>query len=126
MKKIDERDTMFSRMNLDQNSPEFEDYYKRRPELKEIDEELRKLPQLGSEEGKVYDELNSPIVDASFGFLNDIKPFAEGVKSENRVEVDPEIITNKLKGLAKYYGAKLVGVTEIKENHFYSELSLVK
>ncbi len=120
MKKNDERDTMFSRMNLKKDSETYQTYYKRRPDLKEKDDYLRSLPPLGSTEGKTYDALNSPIVDAAFQFLGDIKTFAEGEPAKECIDVDPEVLTKKIKGLAKYYGAKIVGVTKMEDYHYYS------
>ncbi|MDF1618419.1 4Fe-4S dicluster domain-containing protein [Petrocella sp. FN5] len=120
MKKVDERDIIFSRMNIIQGSPIYDEYYLQRPELKLQDDILRSLPHMGTKEGKIYNRLDSPIVDASFHFLNDMKDLSDGIRNPVKVEVDPELITKKIKGLAKYYNAKLIGVAQMKEDHYYS------
>lgn len=120
MGRIDERDVIFSRMNYSKGTAQYEDYYKRNPDKQEIDNMLRTLPQMGSPGTPTFDPLNSPIVDACFNFLSDIKKFSEGTVADTKTEVEPEVITQKLKGLAKYYNAKLVGVADMKEHHYYT------
>jgi ferredoxin len=120
MKQYDERDNMFSRMNYKENSQNYRDYYSKNPQLKEIDDSLRKLPFMGEEGSVMYNELNSPVVDSAFRFLSDIRNCSEGVVSEKRVEIDPISMTEKIKGLARFYNANLVGITEMKDYHYYS------
>lgn len=120
MKKVDERDVIFSRMNIVPDSPRYDEYYGEKPERKIQDDILRSLPLMGTKEGKIYNEINSPIIDASFNFLNDIKGLSEGTENPVKVEIDPEVITKRIKGLATYYNAELVGVTKMKEDHYYS------
>ena len=120
MNKVDERDIMFSRMNLNKDWPEYKDYYSRNPDKLEIDEELRNLPLLGEEGSVTYNSINSPIVDATFQYLADIKKYAEGDVYPVQVELSPKDMTLKLKELSKFFGAKLVGITEMKDYHYYS------
>jgi reductive dehalogenase len=120
MKKYDERDIMFSRMNYKENTDIYNDYYKRNPMLKDVDESLRKLPPMGGEGSAMFNKINSPMVDAAFKYLGDIRNLSEGEVSENKVDVDASVMTEKIKGLAKFYNAKLVGVTEMKDYHYYS------
>jgi hypothetical protein len=49
MKKFDERDTMFLRMNYKEGSEIYKDYYSKNPDLKEDDDSLRSLPPMGGE-----------------------------------------------------------------------------
>lgn len=120
MKKYDERDTMFARMNYRKGTKQYEDYYKRNPHKKEIDDNLRSLPNICGEGTMSYNEINSPIAEAVFKFLGDIKKFSEGEPNEKLVKINPEEITAKIKKLAKYYGADLVGIAEMKDCHYYS------
>jgi len=114
VKRIDERDTMFARMSYQKDSEQYNDYYKRNPEKKQIDDELRELPHICGEGTATFHPLHSPFADAGFRFLGDIKKYVEGDVSENKVEVE------KIKKLSKYLGAKLVGVADMREYHFYS------
>ncbi|WP_432405187.1 4Fe-4S dicluster domain-containing protein [Wukongibacter sp. M2B1] len=120
MKRIDERDTMFARMSYDKNSSQYDDYYKRNPEKKEVDDELRKLPNICGEGTATFHPLHSPLADAGFRFLGDIKKYVEGEVNPNRVEVEAEEITKKIKKFSKYLGAKLVGIAKMEDYHFYS------
>lgn len=120
MKRVDERDLMFSRMNRKEGTPEYDAYYTAHPDKKEIDDKLRTLPGLSSQASGTYNKLISPLVSSTFNFLADLNQLSEGtVKAEKR-EVTPEIITAKLKGLAGYYGADLVGVASINPDFYYS------
>lgn len=120
MKRIDERDTMFARMSYEKGSEQYKDYYSKNPVKKEIDDELRSLPNICGEGTATYSPINSPIADAAFRFLNDIKKFSEGEINNNKVETNPEEMTRKIKNLAKYFGAKLVGITKMEDYHYYS------
>jgi ferredoxin len=120
MKRFDERDTIFARMNYNKGTEVYEDYYNRNPNLEEIDNLLKELPQMGQKGSVTYNEVNSPIIDAAFKFLYDIRDFSEGEKNINKVQVNPQIMSKKLKGLAKFYNAKLVGITKMKDYHYYS------
>lgn len=120
MKRFDERDNMFSRMNYKKGTEQYEDYYKRNLDKKEVDDNLRSLPNLCSEGTMSYNPLHSPIARSVFNFLGDIKKYSEGRPSEKVVEVEPEEMIAKIKKLAKYYGADLIGVTEMKDYHYYS------
>lgn len=120
MTRIDERDVMFSRMTYRKGTEAYEDYYKRNPHKKDKDDILREPPHVLGEGTATYNPINSPIGEAAFRFLGDIKKFAEGRPNPNKVETDASIMTSKLKGLAKFYGASLVGITRMKEEFYYS------
>jgi len=120
MKKIDERDIMFARMNYKEGSEIYNDYYSRNPHLKEVDDSLRSLPAMGGEGSVTFNKINSPMVDAAFKYLNDVRQFSEGQAAQNIVETDPIVMTERIKGLAKFYNAKLVGITEMRDYHYYS------
>lgn len=118
--QLDERDIMFARATYEQGQSNYEDYYGRNPQYKEIDDNIRAMPNLCSPGTFTYNPLNAAIADAIFNFISDIRPLAEGKAKEERAEIDPEEMSKKLKELACYYGAKLVGITELKPYHYYS------
>ncbi|MGL5674783.1 MAG: hypothetical protein ACRDDX_00010 [Cellulosilyticaceae bacterium] len=120
MRQIDERDTMFARASYKEDSVSYEEYYTRHPERKEGDDAIRQKPQLCGEGTATYDPLIGPMAGAAFHFLSDIRKFSEGEVSGTKVEVDPELMTKRIKGYAKHYGACLVGVTPLKTEHLYS------
>ncbi|QNO14695.1 4Fe-4S dicluster domain-containing protein [Alkalicella caledoniensis] len=120
MKRFDERDTIFARFSYKEGSPEYEDYYKRNPDIKEADDKMRQPPFPYGEGTATFTPLNSAIAGATFRFLADVSKFSEGEINPQKVEIEPAVITKKLKGLAKFYGAQLVGVTKLKEEYYYS------
>ncbi|OEF99942.1 4Fe-4S ferredoxin [Vulcanibacillus modesticaldus] len=120
MKRFDERDTIFARMSYQKGSREYEDYYKRNPEKKVVDDELRSMPNVGEEGTSTYNQLHSPIPIAGYKFLSDIKKYSEGPINQQQIEVDPEVMTKKIKKLAYYLGANLIGIAKLQDYHYYS------
>ncbi len=116
--RVDERDIMFSRLNYKEGSKEYLDYYSRHPEREEMDRELRR-PAV-TEGNPSYEPLVTPIGDSVFRFLADIKKYAEGPVMCKPVAVEPDEITEKLKGLARYYGADIVKVVQLSPEFYYS------
>ncbi|MDW7675752.1 MAG: reductive dehalogenase domain-containing protein [Bacillota bacterium] len=121
IKRFDERDTIFARMNYKKDTLEFDDYYNRNPNKREIDEMLRAMPEMGGEGTVTHDPINSPIVDACFRFLGDIRKFSVGTKQQDKGQLlDKDVMTARIKGIAEFYNAKLVGIVEMKDYHYYS------
>ncbi|MBO8154309.1 reductive dehalogenase domain-containing protein [Thermovirga sp.] len=119
-KKVDERDTMFARMAWSVGSAAYEDYYARNPDKKPIDDELRALPGLGSQETPTYSPLANPIIDGIFGLLASWHPLVDVEPSPIKIEQSPETWTKWVKGTATYLGADLVGILAMKPHHYYS------
>ncbi|GAA0861789.1 4Fe-4S dicluster domain-containing protein [Paraclostridium tenue] len=120
MKRIDERDIIFSRANYKKGTSSYEDYYNKNPDKKLIDDSIRSRPNLCSEGSMTYNEINSPMASSAFEFLSDIKHLCEGEINKIKVSVDKNIITKRIKGFAHHYGANLVGITRLKDYHFYT------
>jgi ferredoxin len=122
MKRVDEQDIIFSRMNYKEGSREYEDYYKRNPHNKDIDQDLRSMPELGGPGTATYDPISSPIVTAAFRFLSDIKKYSEGpsIQHAGKPQIEAQTMTERIRGIAGFYRADLVGITEMKEHHYYS------
>lgn len=121
IKRTDERDIILARMGYKKGTPIYEDYYGRNPYKEESDEALRTMPELCGEGTATYDPVTSPIINATFRFLADIKEYAEGpVQSDKDLSLDAGEMTVRIKGLTKYYGAKLVGITKMQKHHYYS------
>jgi len=111
---------MFARMVYKRGSKAYEDYYARNPEKKAIDDELRDMPELCSPEAPTYDPIDAKIPNANFKFLADIRQFAEGEKNENKTPIEAKNISERLKKLVLYYGAKHAGIAKMQEYHYYS------
>ena len=64
--KVDERDVMFAREEYLPGDSQYEIYYSMRPENKEIDDGIRKLPFLLEPGGKYYHPVHSSYIDSIF------------------------------------------------------------
>lgn len=111
---------MFARMSYEEDSDAYKDYYDRNPDKKEGDDHIRTLPNLLSEGTMAYHPINAKLPDAIFGILADIKDLSEGPVSEIKVETSPEEMTRKIKNIARHFGAKDVGICEMKDDFYYS------
>ncbi len=120
VEQFDERDHMFSRNNLQFYPHLMEKYYKIKPENKQIDEKIHKLPELGEKGARYYDPYYSEIANASFKVLDRTTFLVNGEFSSERKNLDPEKISEAIKFIAKYYGAVDIGITELKKHHYYS------
>lgn len=117
---FDERDIMFARINYEPDTRIYKDYYERNPEKKEMDDFLRSLPGFMTKEAFSFDPLNSSLVNGTYRFLSDLKKQAEGEVYDDKYEVDKEVVSLKLKNIARYYGADLVGITKMKKEFYYT------
>ena len=130
---IDERDTMFARMSYMPGSTQYDDYYRERPDKKRVDDALRELPGLLQPGSRAYDPGSFPMAESAFKFLSDINHLASGghnpkagddpsLEPAARQPLTPSRATGFLKGLARHYGATLVGVTDLEPFHLYTRL----
>ncbi len=120
IEQFDERDHMFSRNNLQFYPHLMEKYYKIRPENKQIDEKIHKLPELGEEGARYYDPYYSEIANTGFKVLDRTTFLVNGEISSGKKNPEPEKISEIIKFMAKYHGAVDIGITELKKYHYYS------
>ena len=120
MHKVDERDTMFARANYKRESESYKDYYERNKDKKAIDDSIRNRPELGSEGGMTYNAINSPISSSAFDFLDSIRHLCDQKSKCEKVVASKKTLTKRVKGLAKQYGADLVGITKLEDYHYYT------
>lgn len=119
-KQIDERNTMFARKDLQPESDNYQDYYSRNPDKKELDDKFRALPGLQDPRASQYHPLGFASADASFKSVASFKPLIDGPINENQISINPESSTNYIKNWAKKLGAVDVGITELKDYHLYN------
>ncbi|MBN2088000.1 reductive dehalogenase [candidate division KSB1 bacterium] len=124
--RIDERDALFHRFyRIQPGTPEFEAYYKSHPEKYKIDAKIRAKPQLCAINSKSYHPLISPFQLALFEVLEGITREIEWLPAplaNEPVSVSPEMITPRLKEMAAYLGADLVGTTRLNKAYIYSHI----
>ncbi len=120
MKRKDERDILFARAGYKKGTVMHKEYYNRNPDKLAFDEKFREKPLMGDENSAMYNDLLSPIPNSVFDFLADIKPFSQGIVSDKKTTVSPNKITEILKGIAYYYGAKHVKIVKLDDEDYYS------
>jgi len=120
--RVDERDIMFARYHLREGNPEYDAYYTMRPENKEIDDRIRARPGLLSMNAKYAHPLHFRAADASFSIPAALREHVDGPVADEQVTLTAEEITDYIKGLTLYYGAKTVGITELQAYHLYTHI----
>lgn len=120
IQRIDERDIMFARASYQPGDGRYKDYYQRNPDKQSVDDAIRNLPGLCGVETSTYDPITAAVTQGNFHFLSDISNCVEGDAARSPVELNPGKASFTIKELAKYFGAQLVGITELKPYHLYS------
>ena len=118
--RIDERDTMFSRFELDKDSEDYDKYYQKNPDKLEKDNKFRKNPGLMAEKTTYYNPLFFKGGDASFKIIKSMHPLIDGEIATKKTEVNKKEITSFIKNWILKNGANNVGVTLLKDYHLYS------
>lgn len=120
IKKVDERDTIFSRFELKKNTGKYGDYYNRKPEYKAIDDEIRTLPDILTAEHLKKDPILFSLAAAEDDFLKHQINLASGAVNPQKMECSPFDITRTIKKLVTYLGGDICGVCELDQNYVYS------
>ena len=121
-KRFDERDIMFARARLVPGSPEHEAYYAMHPENRVIDDEFRALPGLLSLKASKANPLAFASAEASFCLTGAMRSEVDGPVAQIRQDFTAAQMTPYIKGLARYYGAYTVGITDLRPYYFYSHV----
>ncbi len=121
-RRVDERDIMFARGRLVAESPEFEAYYAMRPENRAGDDLTRSLPGLLSADAELAEPLAFAAAEACFDLTEALRDHIDGEVAAHRQERTPEQWSTELKLLARSYGAREVGITELRPYHVYTHV----
>ena len=122
LSRFDERDIPFSRVRLKPGTPEYASYYAMRPENRRVDDEIRALPGLLSAGAALADPMLFASAEGSFFLTEALRGAVDGPVPEERAPCDPPRMTEYSKSLALYYGARTVGITELRPDHLYSHI----
>ena len=121
-RRVDERDIMFARARLKPGSPEFEAYYRSRPDNLAGDELTRSLPGLLSLEAEKAEPLAFAAAKSAFLITEELRHAVDGEVADHPVEDSPENRTARLKELALTWGAIDVGVAELDPAFVYTHV----
>lgn len=119
-KRIDERDVMFSRMEIQEGTENFDAYYKRRPENKHLDDEFRRRPGLLSPKASMVHAFGFASAEASFDAIGALKYEVDGPIAKQKTSANPEDISIYIKNWSKKLGALECGITKLQDYHMYS------
>jgi reductive dehalogenase len=118
--RIDERNTMFSRRELQSGTPEYERFYSRNPQFKQIDDNFRVFPGLLHPVSSQFNAFNFASAHASFETIEALYDKVDGLLNPEKTEVDAAQISKYIKVWAKKLGAIDCGITKLKDYHVYS------
>lgn len=124
LRRVDERDVIFARFKLRRGSPEFIEYYKRKPEYADRDTEIREIPGVLS----VFHLPKSPLLfsltSAEFGFLDNLVSRVTGEEDAAAPSVDlsPRQNSSLVKDIVRYLGADDCGISRINPDFIYSHV----
>lgn len=116
----DERDTMFSRKDLIPGTERFDEYYRRKPENKVPDDNFRAHPGLLQPGTLFYNPFAFAAADASFSTIEQLHSLVESDETRNHKPVNHALISRFIKAWGKKLGALEVGITNLKDYHFYT------
>jgi ferredoxin/Ca2+/Na+ antiporter len=122
IERVDERDVIFARDDLKVGSKNYEEYYRNHPERKKIDDRIRKLPPLLELGSLFYNPLQSKLASSEFDFLEAQLNLVNGEVSKERIDLKADEASSLIKRIAKYLGAKLVGICEVNKNFYYTHV----
>jgi len=120
--RYDERDVVFSREEYTPGSEKYESYYAMRPAYKEIDDKMRKLPELLKPGGRYYDSEVSARTDAMFAEIERLARMVDGAVADKQSDVAADEMTYQVKRLLRDQGAADVGVATLNPDYVYSHV----
>lgn len=122
IKKIDERDIIFARFDLTENSPQYIEYYNRKPENKARDDKTRKLPDILSPHHVKKHPVHFNLAAAEFDFLEQQLRSVDGEVHPDKSDKSPRENTTNIKNVMLYLGADICGICELDQAFVYSHV----
>lgn len=121
MKKYDERETLFSRVDLKKGTKDYKEFYSKNKEYKYKDDEQRNISFRNNlRKSDRFKELFFPLTKDNKHYIKTVFDMAESKPvNKNRKAIEPEFSAN-LKEITKYYGATDVGIVKLSDYSYYS------
>jgi len=120
--RIDERDTIFARFDYREGTEIFEEYYRRKPEYKDIDDEIKKLPHILTPPHLKKDPLLLSLASSEFDFSRHQITQVDGEKNSEKIEMSPQANTYFIKKAVKYLGSDFCGICFLDKAYVYSHV----
>jgi ferredoxin len=121
-KKVDERDTIFARFDLENKSERYKKYYSAHKEYIRIDEDIRKLNDILDSYFIKKNPVLFSLADAEFNFCEQQLLGVDGNEPSIRFERSPEENTRMVKNTIDYLGSDLCGICKLDQAYVYSHV----
>jgi len=115
----DERETMFSRRELEPGSKRYQDYYTTHPEHHDPDKKWRQKPGLLDPDSLFYHPVSFAAAEASFETIGQLGPFIDGPVKKGQQKLSAKDLTHFIKKWMLKQGMADIGVTEMQPYHYY-------
>jgi reductive dehalogenase len=122
IQKVDERDVIFAREEYLPGTEKYDLYYATRPENREIDDKIRRLPELLAPGGKYYDPLRSAYVESQFEIQKDLVDCVDGPINNQQRPIGQKEASRTIKQMALHLGADVVGIARLNPYYVYSHV----
>ena len=132
VERYDMRDYMYSRIALKQGTQQYDEYYARHPERMAIDDEMRKRADKSGKERLDKDAVNEHIALSGFYGTMAVSPpkvvnsfkkmplHAPGRPDVVKLDLDPQLMSYKIKAFGLHLGAGKVGITRLNQDWVYT------
>lgn len=118
--KIDERDVIFARFDLQEGTQVLKEYYDNHPEFGSIDRQIRQLPDLFASSHNKKDPILFSLAASEFEFLEHQLTQVDGeTKTEQKTLTEKENV-RLIKQVIKYLGSELCGIGTLSQSYVYS------
>ena len=123
IRRIDERDVVFSRFDLQEGSSAFIEYYRKRPESENRDGAIRRIPDILSASHQKKNPLLFVLASAEFDFLENLLSLTKGEASpEPPISLSPGQNSALVKDIVRYLGADDCGIARLNPDFIYSHV----
>jgi ferredoxin len=119
-KKIDERDVIFARFDLQEGTQAFDEYYSHHPEFQSVDGMIRKLPDLFDPSHNKKDPKLFALAEAEFDFLEHQLTEVDGKTGSESVISSEEENASLIKRILRYLGSEVSGIALLDQSYVYS------
>ncbi len=121
-KRIDERDIIFARFDLEEGTTRFDEYYEQRPQYRDIDQDIRRFPDLFSPLHIQKDPFLFNLANAEFDFLEQQLDLVNGKHLPVTGHFSPLIYTRMIRNMLNYLGVEVWGVCLLDQAYVYSHV----
>lgn len=118
--QFDERNTIFSRLELTRRPELQNEYYSDNPDKFELDKVWLSKPGLMSEKAAMFNPFTFKAANASFFPIEQLRPFVNGEVNKEKTVSSAEKTSLFIKNWALKLGAVSVGICKLQNYHYYS------